>query len=195
MPASSKIAAQITTPSGGSVYLIAPSVENHGVINAPNGEVILAAGQKVELIDTGTPGVKVEIVGSEGDATNLGTIASEAGRIGMAGVLVKNSGTLNASSVVREGGQIFLRADVLMQTGEIRTDGQSGGSIQAQARNVLSSGRMSADGSQGPVARSMSRLTIESSRRRQRIFPPTAAMATAAWSLCRRPIATSPREP
>src|SRR5450830_788904 len=101
---------QITTPSGGSVYLIAPTVTNSGIINAPNGEVILAAGQTVQLIDTGTPGVKVDVTGAEGNVTNLGQIVAEAGRIGMAGVLVKNSGTLNASSLVKEGGRIFLKA-------------------------------------------------------------------------------------
>ncbi|MCX7157756.1 MAG: filamentous hemagglutinin N-terminal domain-containing protein, partial [Proteobacteria bacterium] len=98
-PGAGKVTNQgiITTPSGGSVYLVGPAVENSGLINAPNGEVILAAGQTVGLIDTGTPGVKVEITGREGNVTNLGTIASEAGRTGIAGVLVKNSGTLNAS--------------------------------------------------------------------------------------------------
>ncbi|HUX25030.1 MAG TPA: filamentous hemagglutinin N-terminal domain-containing protein, partial [Burkholderiales bacterium] len=89
---------QITTPSGGSVYLVAPSVSNNGIIDAPNGEVILAAGQTVQLLDTGTPGVSVAITGAQGNVTNLGRIVSEAGQIGIAGVLVKNSGTLNASS-------------------------------------------------------------------------------------------------
>jgi filamentous hemagglutinin family protein len=45
----------ITTPSGGSVYLIAPNVTNEGIIHSPNGEVILAAGQTVSLIDSATP--------------------------------------------------------------------------------------------------------------------------------------------
>jgi filamentous hemagglutinin family protein len=100
----------IVTPSGGSVYLIAPNVTNEGIIRSPQGEVILAAGQRVELIDSATPGVKVEITGAEGNATNLGEVVAEAGRIGMAGVLVRNSGVLNASSVVSEGGRIFLKA-------------------------------------------------------------------------------------
>jgi hypothetical protein len=55
--------------------------------------VILAAGQTVSLIDSGTPGVKVDITGAEGNATNLGSVVAEAGRIGMAGVLVRNSGS------------------------------------------------------------------------------------------------------
>jgi filamentous hemagglutinin family protein len=116
----------ITTPSGGSVYLIAPNVTNEGIIHSPNGEVILAAGQTVSLIDSATPGVKVDITGAQGNVTNLGSVVAEAGRIGMAGVLVKNSGTINASSVVSEGGRIFLRARqsaVLDPTSEIRADG------------------------------------------------------------------------
>ena len=129
----------ITTPSGGNVYLIAPQVENHGIITAPNGEVLLAAGQRVELIDTATPGVKVEIVGSEGNATNLGTITAEAGRIGIAGVLVKNSGSLNASSLVSEGGRIFLKAttDTLVDgNSQITATGSKGGRIEVLGNRV-----------------------------------------------------------
>ena len=45
-------AGTIRTPEGGHVYLIAPNVENQasGVINAPNGEVVIAAGRSVELV-------------------------------------------------------------------------------------------------------------------------------------------------
>ena len=152
---------QISTPSGGSVFLIAPEVENRGIINAPGGEVILAAGQTVQLIDTGTPGVKVEISGTEGNATNLGEIAAEAGRIGIAGVLVKNSGTVNASSIVREGGRIFLKATKtidLTGTNAISADGTKGGQIVAKTEEngqisgeLVARGELSArgDGSTG----------------------------------------------
>src|SRR5436190_15424927 len=46
----------ITTPSGGSVYLIGANVANSGIIRSAQGEVILAAGQSVKIIDSGTPG-------------------------------------------------------------------------------------------------------------------------------------------
>ena len=130
---------QITTPSGGSVYLVAPNVENHGTISAPDGEVMLVAGQRIDLLDTGTPGVKVEVVGAEGNATNLGTIAAEAGRIGIAGVLVKNSGNLNASSVVKQGGRVFLKAsqDAYVDgAGRIVATGTKGGSIEVLGSRV-----------------------------------------------------------
>jgi filamentous hemagglutinin family protein len=54
----------ITTVDGGSVYLIGANVSNQGIIHTPGGEAILAAGQTVQLVDTATPGVKVEITGA-----------------------------------------------------------------------------------------------------------------------------------
>ncbi|MDO8788808.1 MAG: filamentous hemagglutinin N-terminal domain-containing protein, partial [Sulfuritalea sp.] len=125
---------KITTPMGGSVYLIGSNVTNEGIITTPRGETILAAGQTVELIDSATPGVKVEITGAEGNVTNLGAITAEAGRIGIAGVVVRNSGRLNASSVVEEGGRIFLRATKkieLTESSRVGADGTAGGSVTA----------------------------------------------------------------
>ncbi|MCX7178256.1 MAG: filamentous hemagglutinin N-terminal domain-containing protein, partial [Proteobacteria bacterium] len=151
----------ITTPDGGSVYLIAPNVSNEGLITTPQGETILAAGQSVRLVDTATPGVNVELTGSEGSVTNLGSIVAEAGRIGMAGVLVKNSGTLNASSVVNQGGRIFLKASKkidLADSSRIQVDGSKGGSIIVKTEengqitgDLLARGELSAqgDGSKG----------------------------------------------
>ena len=119
---------EIKTPSGGSVYLVASNVSNEGIITTPKGETILAAGQTVSLIDSATPGVKVDITGAAGYATNLGTITAEAGRIGIAGVIVRNSGNLNASSVVSDGGRIFLKAtgDTLVEGGRLEATSSSG---------------------------------------------------------------------
>ncbi|MRV72412.1 filamentous hemagglutinin N-terminal domain-containing protein [Duganella sp. FT92W] len=143
----------IATPSGGSVYLVGPDVQNHGVIRAPNGEVLLAAGASVELLDTATPGVRVAVTGTGGSALNLGQIVSTAGRIGMAGVLVKNSGVLNASSVVSEGGRIFLRAtqsavaDGAAQM--LATGSGSGGRIEMTGDSVAVQGTALLDASGG----------------------------------------------
>ncbi|GAB2876367.1 hypothetical protein GCM10027277_52220 [Pseudoduganella ginsengisoli] len=129
----------IATPSGGSVYLVGADVHNHGVIRAPGGEVLLAAGASVELLDTATPGVRVAVTGTEGSAVNLGQIISTAGRIGMAGVLVKNSGVLNASSVVNEGGRIFLRATkqaVADGAAQLLATGSQGGQIEMTGGSV-----------------------------------------------------------
>jgi len=131
---------EIKTPAGGSVYLIGTNVGNESIITTPQGETILAAGATVSLIDSATPGVKVDITGAEGNVTNLGTITAEAGRIGIAGVIVRNSGILNASSLVSDGGRIFLKAsqDAYVDgNGHIVATG-TGGSVEILVGNGLS---------------------------------------------------------
>ncbi len=146
-------AGAIETAEGGSVYLVGTDVKNGGVISAPDGEVILAAGQTVQLVGTGTPGVSVSITGRPGDVTNLGKITSAAGRIGLAAGLVNNSGNLNASSVVKDGGRIFLRASQDLTTSAnstITADGVNGGNVVLKAQGSADiEGDVSALGSSG----------------------------------------------
>jgi len=143
----------VISTTGGSVYMLAPQVENAGLIQAPGGEVILAAGQAVELIDTATPGVKVEIVG-DGATTNVGQILAASGRIGMVGALVRNSGLLNASSVVKDGGRVFLKAskDAYVDgAGRIVATGAVGGRVEVLGERVAIAGTAEVDvsGQQG----------------------------------------------
>ena len=51
----------IETTSGGRVYLIAPDVQNTGIIHAPQGDIILAAGKSAELVSEGSPLVSVKV--------------------------------------------------------------------------------------------------------------------------------------
>ena len=149
---------EIRTPAGGSVYLIGSNVKNEsvagepnsGIISTPGGETILAAGATVSLIDSALPGIKVDVTGATGNATNLGTITAEAGRIGIAGVIVRNSGTLNASSVVNDGGRIFLKAsqDAYVDgNGRIVTTGTKGGSVEVLGNRVAVMDHASIDAS------------------------------------------------
>ena len=88
----------ISTPSGGSVLMIGSAVTNNGIITSPKGEVILAAGNSVELVNPGTPDLRVQINAPSNEALNLGTIAVEAGRIGIyAGLIDRKSTRLNSS--------------------------------------------------------------------------------------------------
>ncbi|MCY1164640.1 MAG: filamentous hemagglutinin N-terminal domain-containing protein [Pseudomonadota bacterium] len=143
----------INAASGGSIYLVGANVSNSGSLNAPGGEVLLAAGQTVQLVDTATPGVSVAITGTPGEVKNLGQITAEAGRIGLAAGLISNSGTINASSAVREGGRIFLRASGDIRTSansSISANGTTGGNVVLIAENAASlDGDISATGSAG----------------------------------------------
>jgi filamentous hemagglutinin family protein len=143
----------IKTREGGSVYLIGANVENDGIITAPNGQVLLAAGSMVKLVDTSLPGVSIEVSGVDGKVTNLGQIIASAGTIGIGAALIDNSGIINASSVEKEGGRIFLRATKLLTTdatSKINADGTTGGNVQLysdQTANI--DGDVSALGSAG----------------------------------------------
>ncbi|MBL8381501.1 MAG: filamentous hemagglutinin N-terminal domain-containing protein [Burkholderiales bacterium] len=139
----------ITTPQGGQVYLVAPRVENAGAITAPRGDVALAAGRTVEIGDTAAPGVRIAVAGGE-TAANLGSVAAEAGRIGLFGALVKNSGSLNASSAVVEGGRILLKAktEALVDgNAAIGATGSRGGRIEVTGERVAIADRAVLDAS------------------------------------------------
>ncbi|MCS0581913.1 filamentous hemagglutinin N-terminal domain-containing protein [Massilia pinisoli] len=101
----------ITTPKGGQVFLIAPDVENAGVITTPKGDVVLAAGNSVQLVDSSDPDLRVEISAPAEQALNLGQVIAKGGRIGIYGALVSQRGTANAdSAAVGENGRIVLKA-------------------------------------------------------------------------------------
>jgi len=139
--------------AGGPVYLVGNSVTNNGLITNPNGEVVLAAGNSVELVNPATPNLRVEVVAPDNEAKNLGTISAEAGRIGIYAGLIQQGGTLNASSAVVEGGRILLKAtkNTTLDAGSQTTaSGSSGGKVEIQSGDTtLASGTIEAKGSSG----------------------------------------------
>ncbi len=145
----------ITTPSGGSVYLIAPDVQNSGVITAPNGDVLLAAGKEVLLVDSSNPEIAMVVTASDGQALNLGTIVADAGRVGMYGSVVRQQGRISADSAVKDAsGRIFLKAtkEATLEAGSVTTvNGPQGGSVTVQASEgtTLVSGSIEAKGAEG----------------------------------------------
>jgi filamentous hemagglutinin family protein len=142
----------ITTSSGGQVFLIAPNVANNGVINSPGGEVLLAAGHSVELADSTNPSLHVVVSAPTDQAINLGQVVTQGGQIGIYGALVNQRGTLNANSaVVGENGKIVLRASgtTLLEAGSVTTATgiDTGGEIQALGQQVGLMGNAGIDAS------------------------------------------------
>lgn len=138
----------IRTTDGGQVFLVAPQVVNSGSIVAADGKVVLAAGERVEIGDTALPGLKVEVVG-DGSADNLGKVLASAGKVGIVGALVRNAGTVDVSSVEREGGRIFLRAGkaATVTSGELLANGRQGGEIRVEGEQVAVEGKALLDAS------------------------------------------------
>ena len=95
----------ISAGNGGQIYLVASNIENDGVIVAPNGSVILAAGKSATLVDAANPDVRVEVTASANQALNVGSLV--AGSVGIYGGLVRQSGVVNANAaVLGDGGKI-----------------------------------------------------------------------------------------
>ncbi|WP_166455395.1 two-partner secretion domain-containing protein, partial [Duganella alba] len=144
----------ITTPSGGQIFLIAPAVENSGIISSPNGDVVLAAGHSVQLFDSNDPNVQVVVSSPSDQALNLGSIVAQGGRVGVYGALVNQRGVINANSAVRgENGKIVLKASgtTLVEAGSVTSASGSnlntGGDILLLGQQVGVTGNAVVDAS------------------------------------------------
>ncbi|NHZ62668.1 two-partner secretion domain-containing protein [Massilia genomosp. 1] len=142
----------ISTPSGGHVFLIAPNVENSGVIHSPQGEVVLAAGHSVQLVDSRNPDLHVVVAAPASEALNLGRIVAEGGKVGIYGALVRQRGALSADSArVGEHGQIVFKAsaDALLEAGSVTS--ARGGSLSVQGERVGMTGDARIEAAGGSV--------------------------------------------
>lgn len=118
----------ITVSKNGSVTLIGGNVQNNGIVKVEDGNVILAAGQKVVVSDIVNPTITYSVVAPQNKALNLGSVFAKNGRIEMHGSAVENHGVLNADSVHKDkSGTIILSA----KTGEATI----GGTISAKNVN------------------------------------------------------------
>ncbi|MCC6610315.1 MAG: filamentous hemagglutinin N-terminal domain-containing protein, partial [Burkholderiales bacterium] len=144
-------AGTINARSGGPVYLIAPTIENHGVITAPNGDIILAAGKSVELVAAASPHLRVQLQAG-GEAVNVGRLIAESGFAGIYGAAIRNAGTVSADSAgVNAAGNVVLKAsrDVTLEaTSVVSANGAQGGAVHVQAEGgtLLADGRIEAKG-------------------------------------------------
>jgi filamentous hemagglutinin len=108
--------ASLTTADGGRIMLLGSAVTNEGTITTPDGQTILGAATKnVYLAASSDPsmrGLLIEVDGGgvSGTVTNGGTVSAPRGNITLAGLIVKQEGTLSATTSVSENGSIYLVA-------------------------------------------------------------------------------------
>ncbi|HEX4152720.1 MAG TPA: filamentous hemagglutinin N-terminal domain-containing protein [Steroidobacteraceae bacterium] len=142
----------ITTPSGGQVYLIAPSVGNSGIITAPGGDVMLAAGQSVDLADSSDPAMRVVISAPGNQALNVGSVVADSGRIGIYGALVNQLGFVSADSAVAgANGKIVFKSsgDTTLGAASVTSaaGAGTGGEIEVLGNRVALTGDATVDAS------------------------------------------------
>ena len=118
----------IATQSGGSIYLIAPVVENNGSITAPNGAISLISAlpqtNKSSLItydlDVSSQREVLYAQGVDGGSTvnyQNGLLSADSGLVRLCGATVENDGTIQALSTAAQNGTIELQASGLITTG------------------------------------------------------------------------------
>ena len=130
---------ELRSSLGGHIALIGGSVRNEGLIESVGGQVLLAAGRSIDLVDTGAPNLAVRVTAPEGEALNLGTLAAAGGRIDVHAAVVNQQGVVRADSLgVNAKGEIVLSASQALNlaAGSVTSaSGEVGGQI------VLDSGR------------------------------------------------------
>ena len=139
---------------GGEVVLIAANVENRGVINAQDGEIILAAGREVTLTSLDNTNLSYRFSAPADSAVNLGDLIAQNGAVGVFAGQVFNQGTISANRIGQDSaGRIVLQADGATNvSGDISAQGNGvpGGDITILGDNItLSSASVDASGSNG----------------------------------------------
>lgn len=148
---------ELRATSGGRVLLIggAGGVRNEGLVEAPDGQVLLAAGAQVDLVDTDTPRLGMQLTAPQGAVLNLGRLSASGGRIDLQAALVNQQGIVRADSLgAGPGGQVLVSASqgaTLAAGSRTSADGASGGQVvvDAGAGSLLSSGSVTALGTTG----------------------------------------------
>src|SRR5262249_16481949 len=109
-PVSIEAGAKIQVSPFGRATLFGPVVSNHGTIEAPDGQVILAAGSTVDLqgADLGLRGLAQPLVDGAGLVDNGGVISTPRGNITMLAEQTLQNGLLTATTGAEGEGPTHL---------------------------------------------------------------------------------------
>jgi len=156
-------AGKITAREAGLVGLVAPNVENSGIINARLGKIHLGSGDQytLDLYGDGAISIQASDALQNQIVSNTGTLAADGGVIqvtaatgaNLVSSLVQIDGELLAPSVsMGEGGKIIISgsdATNVSLTGTLNASGVQGGSISLSGHNVIQQGKLLANGTAG----------------------------------------------
>lgn len=152
-PAGISVQGQIVARQG-DVVLVAPTISTgaSALIQAPNGNTILAAGRQVEISGRGLEGIALLAQAPTDQVLNLGTLQGSA--VGIFAGTLTHSGLIQATRVTQEGGRVLLKAsgDAIVNAGaQILATGDVGGSVQVLGQRValLDQARVDASGTNG----------------------------------------------
>ncbi len=129
----------IATGPGGTVALIAPNIQNSGIVQSPDGRILLAAGRRIEIASLEWGGITFEIQAPTDSVLNLGQLLADNGAIRAFAGSLRNEGKIRATRLsVEADGSIVLSGsqDVTLTPGSLTAaDGATGGSVTVLSAN------------------------------------------------------------
>lgn len=136
----------------GNIILIAPSINNNGIIKTEGGQITLAAGQNLVLTNLDDPDIRFEIQAPGNAVLNLGKLLTEGGAVNVFANTITHSGEINADSVsIDAQGNIKLVAEQhinLTQDSKLSANNSSGDagtiSVESKAGTVFANGAIEA---------------------------------------------------
>ena len=138
----------IKVGNGGSAFLIADKVENHGTVEAPGGTIGFAAGQTVTLSERPDGrGMSMQVTLPQGSVDNCGNVIADGGIIALNARVVNQNGLIQANSVQNQNGVIELVASEalnlgadskIVANGDASAGGSAGGTITLKSDNTFS---------------------------------------------------------
>jgi filamentous hemagglutinin family protein len=127
---------QIHVANGGHVALLAARIVNSGEIQAPGGQILLGAGQKITLDVGGPVQLQIEEGALNAQIEQGGALKAEGGLVYLSAKavdaltrsVINHSGLIEASSLVESGGLVRLEGDhiTLTTTSQINATGATG---------------------------------------------------------------------
>lgn len=145
----------IRAGQGGEVVLLAPDIENSGVIESDGGKILLAAGREITLASLDLEGVQFKVQAPSDRVLNLGELIAHNGAVGVFAGTLTHSGAISATRASRGAdGLVRLeagdRAEIFGSIDASGTGDAPGGTITATAPTVALRGpRINASGPAG----------------------------------------------
>ncbi|MCC6202908.1 MAG: filamentous hemagglutinin N-terminal domain-containing protein, partial [Gammaproteobacteria bacterium] len=142
----------IKAGAGGNILLLAPDIENGGVITSDGGTLVLAAGKKITLASIDGGELYFEVQAPDDSVVNLGKLLTAGGAIEVFAGTLRQAGEVRASTLsIDATGTVVLSAaaDTVLEAGSATSaDGATGGGEVTVTGNrvaVLPGASISAD--------------------------------------------------
>jgi filamentous hemagglutinin family protein len=144
---------KIAAAPGGLVAFIAPVIRNEGTLSAPNGDVALAAADKVDVdfAGDGRLRIRIDLSAIDAEVANHGLIKADGGAVVMSAksadnitrAVVNNTGIVEANTVAEKNGRIVLESSgsgIVANSGRLSAQGlaagETGGAIVVTGERV-----------------------------------------------------------